>query len=86
MTEPKPQNENCLEGIACPQCGSLGPFVITGVANFIVSDDGSSDFTAMDWTPRSSIKCQSCCHFGSVEEFTESDQEPESNKKGEAKP
>jgi hypothetical protein len=31
-------NDNCLEGVSCPECGSEGPFWIHGGAFFLVHD------------------------------------------------
>lgn len=63
------KNENCLEEISCPKCGSTGPFHINGVANFLVSDDGSSEFTDLDWDGDSFIGCPGCNHSGTVKDF-----------------
>ena len=45
------ENTNCLEGMRCPVCGSLGPYMIDGTATFEVSDEGSSEFTNLVFAP-----------------------------------
>ena len=53
-------NENCLEGMRCPSCGSEGPFTIVVTALSEVSDDGTENFADVDWGDGSRIWCQDC--------------------------
>lgn len=64
-------NTNCLRGIQCPECGSLGPFIITVETNVVMHDDGWSETTGDrdDWGAHSLIRCDSCDHPGVVAEF-----------------
>lgn len=68
-------NTNCLKGIACPECGSLGPFIITVETNVVMHDDGWVETTrdrddwGAHWGAHSFIRCDSCDHPGVVAEF-----------------
>lgn len=53
-------NENCLTGMACPECGSLGPYDIAGTALFEVHDDGTEDFESVEWSADSYCRCRKC--------------------------
>lgn len=61
-------NENCLEGMRCPSCGSEGPFTIAVNTLSTVSDDGTEDFTDVEWGDGSRIWCQACEWNGVVVE------------------
>lgn len=63
-------NTNVLEGIACPRCRSLEPFLIIAEAAFTVTDDGTTDYRDVEWTSESAIVCQVCAAIGSVADFT----------------
>ena len=67
-------NENCLKGLACPQCKSEGPFFIVGHAEFEVYDDGTSEFTDADWDDDSAMRCP-CGKRGTVKDFTEEEKD-----------
>lgn len=81
-----PSNSNCLAGIACPQCGSLGPFLILcGITRhgrpcqvwMAVTDDGTDyipDVTGtVRWDADSPCVCRGCQHSGSVFDFQRGD-------------
>ena len=73
-----PPNENVLEGIRCPKCGSTARFNIWATALFTdVTDDGSTDFIDMQWDEESAITCVACKHEGIIETFTAHEEEPE---------
>jgi DNA-directed RNA polymerase subunit RPC12/RpoP len=69
-------NENCLQGIRCPNCGSYGDFWIRGAtitADVLMSDDGTveTENENTDWTPLTEMECVECGHSGPAKEFTE---------------
>jgi len=61
-------NHNCLKGLACPQCESDGPFFVVATAEFEVHDDGTSEFTDVEWDDSSAIRCP-CGRRGIVGDF-----------------
>jgi len=64
-------NENCLKNIACPACGSMGPFEIEVTTTVTVHDDGT-DLPSGDinWGEWSRCACTICRHRGYVKTFT----------------
>jgi hypothetical protein len=66
----KNSNNNCLEGMGCPNCGSEGPFKIEAVSTFTVSDDGTEDHGDVEWDDESFCQCEDCDHKGTVADFT----------------
>jgi len=69
MSKPNP-NENCLAGMACPYCGSFGPFSIRAECTVEVTDDGTGDTKDFEWGEHSHICCCACNQQGTVAEFT----------------
>ncbi len=70
-------NDNCLAGMACPQCGSDGPFSITGTATFVVYDDGTDlEYFGLEWDDDAYCGCN-CGHDATVTDFTTSTPAPE---------
>ncbi len=65
------RNENCLEGIQCPKCGSTGPFWIAASAMALVYDDGVEEYQDMEWDKNSTIKCARCDEIGELADFRE---------------
>jgi hypothetical protein len=63
-------NSNCLRNIACPHCGNRESFEIEARANFIVYDDGTSEFGDVEYDPQSRAACRSCGKTGRLERFT----------------
>ncbi len=63
-------NTNVLAGIQCPKCKQEEHFFIVGAAEFSVTDDGSSEFTKLDWCDEDFIRCGECGAVGRVGEFT----------------
>lgn len=63
------KNENCLEGLACPQCGSLEPFGIHATCRVVMYDNGSDHATEYDWDDTDHIECETCGHGGTVKSF-----------------
>ena len=64
-------NSNCLEGFKCPECGYEDEFLIVAMAEFRVTDDGTTEFTDVDWTGGNICKCAKCDHYGKVWNFDE---------------
>jgi hypothetical protein len=71
-------NQNCLEGMLCPACGSYEPFEVAVRTQAIVFDDGTDhtdQFGLMrggdtEWDDDSSCRCCECNHEGTVGTFT----------------
>jgi hypothetical protein len=65
-------NENCLEAMRCPQCGSLGPFKITVTTVLLVDDEGI-DNEGIDnmWDKQSRCECRDCYNVGTAADFHE---------------
>ncbi len=59
-------NENCLEGIQCPQCGQQDHFLITGVSTFSVYDDGTDGHGDVAWDDEAHTRCPACNYGGSL--------------------
>jgi hypothetical protein len=63
-------NTNCLTDMQCPKCGSEGPFWIEGTADFLVSDDGTMEYSGVDWQSGNRCECVTCTYFAHVADFT----------------
>lgn len=63
-------NDNALKGIACPNCGQADEFQITATATFDITDEGTGDYSGVEWDENSPIACQKCGHMGAVKAFT----------------
>ena len=63
-------NTNCLQDIACPQCGQTDSFIIEVKTRANVTDNGAETFGDMYWDERSFIECKNCQTGGIVDEFT----------------
>jgi len=69
-------NENCLEGMRCPRCGSYGPFRIGVRMTLLVHDDGTEvQSTDVEWDEESFCACTECSMRGIVRDFYEEDEE-----------
>lgn len=64
-------NTNCLAGMRCPFCGSLGPFTIESLISIIVNDDGVEEYGDAYWDGQSAIYCGKCDTQGTVNQFEE---------------
>lgn len=69
MTAPT-ENDNCLDEIRCPRCGSERKFDIEATTIATVLDDGVDETHDMEWGDNSSITCRNCSHAGTVADFT----------------
>ena len=63
------ENTNCLEGMKCPKCGSLGSYTIGVTATVRVSDNGTDECGNIEWTDDSFCECDDCGHCGIVKDF-----------------
>ena len=64
------ENENVLEGFRCPQCGHEKSFDIEAKSLFIeVTDDGTGEYTDVEWSDDSFCRCCECGHEGTVAGF-----------------
>lgn len=70
-------NTNCLEGMACPKCGSEGPFKIVITAWALMFDDGIEETDESEWDDESPCICHECNHLGTVKDFEDETEEPE---------
>ena len=62
-------NENCLQGIRCPQCGQDGRFNITALITCMVTDNGSDPVGDHEWDDDSSAHCPDCGFDGKLKAF-----------------
>lgn len=76
MTEPE-QNENCLDGMKCPKCKSLGPFLIEVKCIAVMTDEGEDDIRDIDWEDTSFCECDACSFNGTVKDFKSEDSDNE---------
>ncbi len=52
-----PTNQNVLEGLRCPACGSEGNFSIACDTVALVGDDGIDEYGDMEWDDKSMMGC-----------------------------
>lgn len=71
MPKKKKRNENCLEGMRCNNCKSLGPFKIGAMSLVTMTDEGSEEVESPDWDNDSYCLCVECGFEGRVKEFQE---------------
>jgi hypothetical protein len=69
------KNTNCLVGMQCPNCKSLGPFSISATAIFTFSDDGTESFGDVEYDGGSYCLFIECEHDGIVHDFNAVDQD-----------
>ena len=62
-------NSNCLQGIACPQCGNDAMISIEVWTLAVVTDDGAETYGDMQWNSDSYAECPDCEHCGTLGEF-----------------
>lgn len=84
--EVEAENSNCLIGIKCPKCESLGPFRIASLCSAEVHDDGIESSTNYEWDETSACSCLQCHENGKVEDFMEKEEDEKEDEKEEAKP
>jgi hypothetical protein len=64
-------NDNCLEGIRCPQCGNEDRLLIVTTVLAEVTDDGAdiAGGSDMQWDDASMTRCPECDRDGPLKEF-----------------
>jgi len=63
------ENENCLAGMRCPECGGLGPFEIETATTVTMADTGSLATHDIEFGAFAHISCPRCGHEGKVWQF-----------------
>jgi hypothetical protein len=63
------ENTNCLAGLKCPKCGSLGPLWIQCSVAVVVHDDGTDEECAHEWDDKSACSCRDCKLNGKIKDF-----------------
>lgn len=66
----KTKNTNCLAGMKCPTCDSLGPFKINAITTVLMSDEGSEEGGDQEWDNKSHCACAACDFHGCVKDFS----------------
>jgi hypothetical protein len=62
-------NANCLQDMACPQCGARGGFNIQFTGTCTVYDDCTEEAGDHEWDNDSDCICNSCDRASSVKYF-----------------
>lgn len=64
-------NENCLEGVRCPECGQEDSFWIEARALCKVFDDGIEESQDFEWDENSFCMCSNsnCKFIAKVKDF-----------------
>jgi hypothetical protein len=65
-------NENCLEDMQCPECGSLEPFRIAVTTTTVFWDEGSDPLDVsgeMEFEEDGYCTCMTCDYQGQVKDF-----------------
>lgn len=70
MPMPVATNINCLEGLACPHCGSQDAFDIDVRTTVRMHDNGTEHMTDAEWDAESAITCTDCNHRGTAGQFS----------------
>jgi hypothetical protein len=63
-------NENCLQGIECPECGQFEDFHVKVETFMSMQDSGSGEHEDVEWDESSEIRCDGCGHCATVAEFS----------------
>lgn len=63
-------NDNCLQDIACPQCGYRSQFAISSRCSFVMNDDGEDDHGDIEYDNDSEAQCLQCEFISSLTKFT----------------
>lgn len=70
-------NENCLEGLRCPNCKQDDTLHIAGTSLFYVIDDGTTEHEDVEWDDDSFARCPQCGFEGKLCDFRENAPVPE---------
>ena len=60
---------NCIEGMECPQCGQYYRFKIIAEALFEIIDDGTEDYSDVEWYEDNHASCPECNWSGLVKDL-----------------
>ena len=66
-------NQNCLQGMKCPECGSEEPFTISAHCWVDMTDEGSDEVRDLEWDNDSTCVCGACGHAALVGDFMETE-------------
>ena len=70
MAKTNPNNQY-LDVLACPECGSYGPFYIDTLSVALVADQRIISVSGQDeWVYDSNCRCAGCDFDGTVKEFS----------------
>ena len=79
MYEPNPENQNCLSGVVCPECGNTDHFVVEVKQLVGLTDDGTDAYDdavtniacgqGPEWDEDSHTVCVACEHRGKMGDF-----------------
>lgn len=62
-------NTNCLENLACPQCGNQEVLLVVATVTARVHDDGVESYHDPEWHPASPVSCPRCQHHDVLSSF-----------------
>lgn len=62
-------NTNCLEGMACPECGYTERFKIIALTTATIADDGCEDHADFEYDESARCECVGCGHVATVGAF-----------------
>ena len=67
-------NDNCLEGVQCPQCGNEDRFMISANVVAEVTDEGAEVASPLygngfEWDDSSMTRCPECDRGGPLKDF-----------------
>lgn len=62
-------NQELLNGVSCPKCGSNYRFNIEATTWFVVSDKGADEHAPIQVFNDSRIQCRNCQEMGTVQVF-----------------
>lgn len=68
------KNSNCLEGMKCPECDSLGPFIFVSECVATWHDEGILESVDFSYVDNKTGACEACDYHGLVRDFEISNQ------------
>ena len=69
MKQERTENDNCLAGMKCPECGSLEPFEIHSQSMCTIYDSGTTRHRDIEWEDDAVCVCVGCKYLGTVARF-----------------
>ena len=67
-------NNNCLHGMRCPQCKAEEPFRFMSTVICTWHDDGTDDYSDLEFVDDGYAQCVSCHYTGVTRDFYISNQ------------